>query len=257
MTHIFGYAAGTERLDLKAVRLNQAGTLRINLSRIILALKILVSIILGLGIAREAVMAIIGTETVLKDLRHFTLDAERSLPTWYESSSMVAIAFILGIIAALSRSNDRENTRHWTILAIIFLLMSVDSTVSFHEVAVAPLRNAFHLTGAFYFSWVVLAAPMVAAVGFYYLPFLFRLPGSTALRFILAGAVYVGGALGTEFLCGYIATAFGMETALYKTVAASQEILESVGLTMFLIGLLRHLGSLASLLRIDIRAEPA
>jgi hypothetical protein len=213
-----------------------------------------VAAILILGILREIVIASIGTETVLKDLRHFALDAERSLPSWYESISMFACALMLAIIAALSSSLDRVNTRQWIVLAAIFLLMSIDSSVSFHEVTVAPLRNAFHLTGALYFSWVVLATPVVMAVGLYFLPFLMRLPAGTAIRFMIAGSIFVGGALGTEFLCGYVATEIGMDAPVYKIVAAGEEILESIGLTLFLSALLQHAANLVPVLRFDLRA---
>jgi len=119
-----------------------------------------------------------------------------------------------------------------------------------------PLRNAFHFSGVFYFSWVVLAAPLVLAVGVYFIPFLLRLPIETAIRFIAAGTVFVGGALGTEFLCGYLATTVGFESMIYRTVAAGQECLEAIGMTMFVIALLRHLADMAPLFRINFNLNP-
>ena len=240
---------------IQTTRRHQSGTVKVDVTLLVRALQAFVAVILGLGILRELVIAGIGTETVLKDLRHFALDAERSLPSWYESISMAASALLLGLIAALSRAVDRENTRHWAILAVIFILMSIDSSVSFHEVSVAPLRQAFQFSGALYFSWVVLATPLVIAVGMYFIPFLLRLPASSSIRFMIAGALFVGGALGTEFLCGYVATTFGMETALYKAVAAGEEILESIGLTLFVIALLRHLGDMVPLIKLDLRND--
>jgi hypothetical protein len=249
------YGTGTPNEDSSSARLLLNGTLQIDVSRIILLLKLAVACILALGILREFVVGAIGTETVLKDLRHFALDAERSLPAWYESINMITCAMLLCVIAALSVSLAPRNTRHWAILAAIFLLMSIDSSVSFHEVTVSPLRSAFHLSGVFYFSWVVLAAPLVVAVGLYFVPFLLRLPTRTALQFLLAGTIYVGGALGMEFVCGYLATTVGMDTLTYKAAAAIEEILEPIGLTLFLFALLRHISDVAPLLRLNLRTN--
>lgn len=194
-----------------------------------------------LAVAREITINIIGTETVLKDLRHFALDAERSLPSWYENLCFAFAAALLAIIAKLSVENDRSNFRHWCILAVVFFLMSIDAAVSFHEISVKPLRNSFELTGVFYYSWVLIAAPITAAFGLYFLPFLMRIRRETAVGFIIAGTIFVGGALGTEFICGHLASTSGTETIAYRTVAASQEILEGTGLTIFLTVLLNHL----------------
>jgi hypothetical protein len=129
----------------------------------------------------------------------------------------------------------------WTLLSVIFFLMSIDGAVSFHEISVKPLRNAFSLSGIFYYSWVVLAIPIVAAVGLYFLPFLFRLPKHVAIGFIASGSLFVGGALGTEFLCGYLATSSGLDSVAYKIAAASEEALEATGITLFISILIGHL----------------
>ncbi len=254
MTHLDPTITGG--FELKAARRMATSTLPINVPRLVTWLQALVIIILGLGVLREFIIAAVGTETVLKDLRHFSLDAERSMETWYETVTMAASALLLCVIAALSRFNDTANRWHWTLLAGIFFAMSIDSAVSFHEVTVAPLRNAFHLSGIFYFSWVLLAAPLVAAVGLYFIPFLVRLPRQTAMRFIIAGSVFVGGALGTEFVCGYLATSVGMDSTLYQVTAAGEECLEAIGMTIFVTALLRHLGEMVPLLRLDFHNDP-
>jgi hypothetical protein len=129
--------------------------------------------IIGLGIMREIIISMIGTETVLKDLRHFALDAERSLQSWYESLTMAAASMLLAVIALIAYRVDRVNRIAWTLLA--------------------------------------------------------------------AGGIFVGGALGTELLCGYLATTVGLESIQYKVTAASQECLETIGMTLFVTTLLSHI----------------
>jgi hypothetical protein len=152
-------------------------------------------------------------------------------------------AVLLAICGKLAIQNDQRNIKHWFILAIIFFLMSIDAAVSFHEISVKPLRNTFQLEGIFYYSWVLIAAPITLLVGLFYLPFLWRLPRGTAIGFVVAGAIFVGGALGTEFAAGFIATASGLESMAYKVVAALQEFMESLGLTIFISILLKHMAS--------------
>jgi hypothetical protein len=224
-----------------------------DVSRLAAVLWTALATVLGLGIAREIAMNYIGTGTVLKDLRHFALDAERSIPSWYESLAMVSAAGLLGIIAALSRRNDSRNRVQWSILTVIFLLMSLDEAVSFHEITVVPLRTAFKLDGVLYYSWVVIAAPVVLGLGVYFIPFLLRLPPRTAARFIVAGGVFVGGALGTEFLCGYYASTSGIDALPYKITAASQECLEVIGMTLFVVALLRHLAQSTPSFRVTMK----
>lgn len=228
------------------------GVLRLDVTRLGDALWLAVTIILSLGVLREFAVHYFGVGTVFKDMRHFALDAERSLPSWYENLSMATAAVLLAAIALLSHRIDPRNRVHWTVLAVVFLLMAIDGAVSFHEVTVDPLRNAFHLGGIFYFSWVIIATPVVIGLGLYFIPFLLRLPRPTAIRMVIAGTVFVGGALGTEFLCGYFASTSGTEALPYMVTAAIQEGLESIGMTLFLIALLRHLAQIAPFLKIDM-----
>ncbi len=228
------------------------GAIRFDVAKLTSALWLTVTIILSLGIAREIAIDMFGVNTVLKDLRHFALDAERSLPSWYENLSMAASSALLGLIALLSRRIDRENVVSWTMLSGIFLLMAIDGAVSFHEVTVEPLRNAFHLGGIFYFSWVILATPVVIGLGLFFIPFLLRLPAATSIRIVMAGAVFVGGALGTEFLCGYFATNGGLESLPYLVTAAIQECMESLGMTLFVIALIHHLARIAPVMKIEL-----
>lgn len=227
------------------------GTLRMNVHRIARLLWLATAIVLGLGILREGVLEIVGTGTVLKDLRHFALDAEHSLPTWFESLIMATASALLAIMAVLSRRHDPQNRWHWTLLALVFILMSMDEAVSFHEATMAPLRETFKLSGFLYFSWVILAAPILIVLAIFYIPFMLRLPRRTALRFAIAGAMFVGGAFGLEFVGGYFVSAGGFESLPYKIAATCEETLEITGMVLFVTSLLRHLADTAPVLRVD------
>jgi hypothetical protein len=225
-------------------------TLQVDVGKIGSVLWLATIIVLGFAIMREVIIHVVGVETVLRDLRHFALDAERSLPAWYESLMMAAASALLAVIAALSRYRDPRNRLQWTLLAAIFILMSMDEIVSFHEITIEPMRNAFQLTGFLHFAWVILAAPVLAALALFFIPFMLRLPLRTAIRFVIAGGLFVAGAFGLEFVGGYFASSSGVESIPYKIAASCEEILEIVGMTLFVTSVLRHLAETAPRLQI-------
>ena len=227
------------------------GTVRMNVDGIARLLWLITAIVLGLGILREVVLEIVGTGTALKDLRHFALDAEHSLPTWFESLSMAVAAGLLAILAALSHRHDPLNRWHWTLLALVFILMSMDEAVAFHEATMTPLRDWLKLSGFLYFSWVILAAPILIALAIFYIPFLLRLPWRTSLRFAIAGAMFIGGAFGLEFVGGYFVSVGGFESLPYKIAATCEETLEITGMVLFVTSLLRHLAETAPVMRVE------
>jgi hypothetical protein len=192
--------------------------------------------VLGLGILREVVLEIVGTGTALK---------------WFESLAMAVASGLLAIIAALSHRHDPANRWHWTLLALVFILLSMDEAVAFHEATMAPLREALKLSGFLYFSWVILAAPILLALALFYAPFMLRLPRRTALRFAIAGTMFVAGAFGLEFVGGYFVSAAGFESLSYKIAATCEETLEITGMVLFVTTLLRHLAETAPVMRVE------
>jgi hypothetical protein len=227
--------------------------LPLDLGKIITLLWLATGLVLGLALLREILVTVIGTGTALKDLRHFALDAEHSLPAWYESFLMLACAGLLGVLAALARHDDPRNRLSWMLLAMIFVLMSIDEVVAFHEVSMRPLRETFHLTGIFYFSWVIIAAPLLVALAIYFVPFMLRLPRPTAVRFFTAGAIFVSGAFGMEFIGGYFVSIGGEDYLPYRIASAAEECLEITGMTLFLSSLLQHLGETTPVLQVAMK----
>lgn len=186
------------------------------------------------GIARELLVAAIGTETVLQDLRHFALDAERNIGAWYSSALMVIAALLLFCGGRYNAENKIRGYWNWYVLSALFVMMSVDESASFHEVLITPLQGALNADGLFYFAWVIPGSVFVLAAFFYFLPFLKSLPVRTAAGFFIAGGIYVGGALGLEFVGGALVSAHGWESSAYIAVALLEESLEIIGLTVFI-----------------------
>ncbi|HEX9904309.1 MAG TPA: hypothetical protein VGA77_05030 [Propylenella sp.] len=227
----------------------KAAPVEIRIQTLSRALWCAAGLVLGLGILREIVQPIIGFDTPLEDLRHFALDSEQNMQAWLESILMALAAALLTIVAALSRRHDPANRFHWAGLAIVFLLFSIDESVSFHESTMDTLRAEFRLTGVLHFSWVVIAAPLLIAFAVVFIPFLLRLPRATMLRFVIAGSVFVVGAFGMELVGGYLVSTEGDRSLPYRLSAMCEESLEIVGVTLFVSALLRLLAARMSSLR--------
>ncbi len=220
----------------------------IPLGRLTPLLVVATVVVIMLGILREFVVAAIGVETALQDLRHIALDAEQTLAAWYSSSMMLAAAALLFLAGLASRSAGRPSGLrrmhlYWFALAVLFACMSIDEAVSFHEVLITPLRTHLNTDGALYFAWVIPGAIFVAVVGALFIPFLLALPRALAAGFALSGGLFVGGALGMEFVGGYFVSSEGWDSKRYIAAAVIEESLEMIGLTVFLGFLVGHLKS--------------
>ena len=85
------------------------------------------------------------------------------------------------------------------------------------------------------------ASPVMLILSFYFLPFLMRLPWQYAAAFMASGLIYVGGALGMEFVGGYFITTYGETSFQYVLAFLIEESLEMIGLTCFLAALFCYL----------------
>lgn len=219
----------------------EAPALRIDLSPLRWILPAFTVVVIALGILREIVIRQIGKETILQDLRHIALDAEMCLGAWWESLLMLCSALLLYLIAERSRAIAPGNTFRWRLLAVIFVYMSLDEMTGIHEVFIAPLNSKFGFSGALTFSWVIPGSVLVAAFGLYYLRFLFNIPRHLATGMVVAGSIFVGGALGMEFVGGYLVSQYGFESPVYLAAAITEESMEMIGMTVFVLVLSRYL----------------
>ena len=66
-----------------------------------------------------------------------------------------------------------------------------------------------------------------------YARFLIHLPRRTCVLFLLAGAVYVGGALGMEMVAAVYDQSHGYENAVTASLSTVEETMEMLGLVLF------------------------
>ncbi len=182
----------------------------------------------------------------------FGLSQEHNVPSWYSSTLLLLCAVVLSLIGLGARQSGRAYALHWLFLGLVFAYMSLDEAIMIHEYA----SLLFDLDGIFYYGWVIPAGVLVLVMGFAYLGFVRRLPAKSRVRFIVAGACYVGGALGIELVLGYWADVSGSDNAVYVAIDAVEESMEIAGLSIFLFALLDYCGGERGVVDLSI-ARPA
>jgi hypothetical protein len=95
-------------------------------------------------------------------------------------------------------------------------------------------------------GWIVFAMMFVAVVGLSYLRFLFRLPRNIAYLFIVAGVIYVTGAMGMEIIADPWVEAHGRANMMYQLLATLEEVMEMTGVGIFLYALSSYLAPFSS-----------
>lgn len=116
--------------------------------------------------------------------------------------------------------------------AIGFHILSIDEVVGLHEYVNTLTEDT---------TWTTYGAIIVLIIGLANLPFLARLPSRTRNLFIIAGAIYVGGALGVERATDWYDEHDLMNTLAYNLWTAVEECMEMSGIVLFIFALLEHI----------------
>jgi hypothetical protein len=210
-----------------------------------------------LGVA----ITLAGTSLILQGLYHsgqpvpmgvlvrLDLDRENNIPTWFSSALLATAALLLFFIARAMSDLRAPHAPYWLGLALVFLYLSVDETASLHEAAIGPIQRTLNATGALYAAWVIPAMVMVPIFAAIYLRFLWSLPRRTAVLFVLAGAIYVGGALGLEMVGWHHRYPLhapnptdweASKTMTYAVINHAEEFMEMTGAIIFVYALLSY-----------------
>ncbi len=137
------------------------------------------------------------------------------------------------------------------MLALAFFYISLDETATIHE----DVSKFFEFKGFLYFGWVIPAGILVTILAVAYLPFLLNLDRQTRTRFILAGATYVGGALGVEMWLAAWTDANGTKNLGYGLIDLLEESLEILGVSIFFVALLLYLAGETKIISIRLLTD--
>lgn len=192
-------------------------------------------------------------------VRLTSVDAEKNIPTAFSVLLLLFAAQLLALIAVLRSRQADSLVGYWAALALGFVLMAADEAWELHEMLVAPVRGLMSddRLGIFHFAWVVPGIALVLVLGLFFLKFLLRLPRKTRVSFVIAAALYLGGAIGVELIGGRYAEAHGQANLTFSMLATIEENLEMVGSIVFIRALLAHLAEHYPDVQFRFDAEPS
>ncbi len=191
------------------------------------------------------ILGIVSTHYFEHDFVHdvsslFDFDGENNIPTLYSSFALILVSILLSFIA-FTRIKLKLSSIPWFGLSIIFLFLSIDEISTIHEEIGGIVRETFETSGFLYYAWVIPYGIALVVFIVAYSKFLFVLPKSTMILFLVSGAIYVSGALGFELLGGRHADLHGTDSILYSTITTCEEFLEMLGIAIFTYTLLTYI----------------
>lgn len=153
----------------------------------------------------------------------FHLDEENNIPTWFSSFMLANNAALLAVIAIKATTHRL----HWHLLAIGFLILSIDEVAGIHE--------SFNTVSEM--NWTLVGAVLVADLFVIYIPFLRSLQPRIMFGYVLSGVIFVSGALIIEFFSRNIDS----DSLTYVFATSAEEGMEMLGSLLFLFFNLTHL----------------
>lgn len=204
--------------------------------------------VVGSCVLVTSLSIVLGRRSLYGVVPIFDLDREASIPAGYSALLLLAAAVLLALIASIERARRQWLWPYWAVLAVGFAYLAVDELVAIHEKLNRPLQD---LLGASRdtTTWVVAGALGALAAGAVFVPFLRALPAGLALRFVVAGAVYVGCAVGLETVWAASGRAEDAWLRLGRHVL--EEGGEMAGVALFIRALLGHLRAAGA--RLELR----
>ncbi|HSN81273.1 MAG TPA: hypothetical protein VLS88_01735 [Polyangiales bacterium] len=195
-----------------------------------------------------------GDDYVFGLVPFFDLDHERNAPSWFASVLALAGAALFFLLWRLVPRADKPS-RAWLFLSLVFVFVSVDEFASIHEELIVPVRDWLHLSGLFYFAWVVPYGLCVAILGISLWPFFRRMEPEVRHRFAAAAVVYLSGAIGMELIGGWVFESLAEQRNLtYDLITSVEETLEFVGLILLVRAQLLLLAERVPETRVYLRA---
>ena len=186
-----------------------------------------------------------GHDTVFGLVPLFNVSKEQNIPTLFSVLLLISCSVLLSLIFYLHRKQEAGLKMYWATLAIGFVCMAIDEFTQLHEnigISFIPLIGD-HSHGFLYYSWVIPAFALIVFLALFFSNFLFKLPKTTRINFIIAGIIYLTGLLGIEMLGGYYHELHGNENLTYSLVSTLEESLEMLGLILFIRALLNYLSA--------------
>jgi hypothetical protein len=186
-----------------------------------------------------------GTSALEDGIRNLTFpDAEGNVFAWYSTVMLAAVAVGFFLIALTARGADRPIWR-FVVLGAVALALSADEAAYLHE-RLGIFAGELGLGSTFTYQWLLLGIPLALVAGILLLWIARRLDANLRRDLIVAGLVFLAGAVGGELVGGVLKKVdVGLqgtaELIAYDVEVLIEEALEITGAILALRAVLRYL----------------
>jgi hypothetical protein len=191
----------------------------------------------------------------LKFSRLFSFADKVTVPTWYSSTLMLFCALLLGAIAYDSHTQGDRYSRYWAFFAIVFLALSLDEVAAIHDRLRFVIRYVWQ-SKLLRYGLYLLTAALISSVLWICRKFFAQLPSQTRWQFGIGSLFYVSSIIIDRFdkriWRGQDLYTVAHAPGLFTVV---DELLELVGLVVFIYALLAYIGRTIKELQIRIHSH--
>lgn len=217
------------QIRLKASKVTQF------LSIVAIVLIIIHSIILG-------IYYYIGDPDTFDFVRMFDLDMERNVPTLFSSAIILIAAFLFYLLSKSPKEIKKGSRPYWLGLSFVFTFLAFDESAKIHETLGDYTEQFVEASGYLHYPWVISYTILVLVLAVFYFKFFWRMESKVFWSFMLAAAMYLGGAVGFELLGANESSLHGTDSMLYSIYYTIEESLEMFGVIYLIWILLNLLG---------------
>ena len=172
----------------------------------------------------------------------FNVLNEKNIPSLFSSFAILCSAAFLFVLHHRYRKSNLRGSGYFLFLGLVFVFLAYDEAFSVHERLNTSGNQLVTASGLFYFAWIVPASLFVLLIFVCSVGFLRRTDARTRNLLILSGTIFVGGAVGFEALSGLrldiaeisVETANSRPDLIYLILATFEEMLEMIGIALFI-----------------------
>ncbi|WP_210480422.1 hypothetical protein [Naasia sp. SYSU D00948] len=188
--------------------------------------------------------------------RFLSPDGESNLWSWFSTLLLAALAFAFCAVGSLHRRSGGAAAPYYAFSAVA-VYMSIDESASLHE-----RFEDFIPQRLFMFQWLILGVPFALLVGAAVLWLSRRLREPLRRRLLVAGLVFLAGAVGVELVQAVVLSITGWPQSgagriLYAGAVIVEEALEVCGVLIALWAVLREAELLVQNRQLTLQLAPS
>lgn len=185
----------------------------------------------------------------------FDFGGENNITALVSTLLMMVCALMLAFSGAVAAPPLKRLP--WFLLACVFVFLGIDEATMIHEYASAPVRALIGEDRVPHLAWVLPYGAAMLLLGAVLLPWFLKLDRQVQIRFVLAGGLFVLGAIGFELAESQVVQAIlanhpdtdlaELQHPTVDLLILFEESLEMIGLSLFLHTLVDRMGGFALL----------